>query len=63
LLATGWVGAAVANRVAGPYLRLAFGLFVTVLGPSLVYGALQRLRVILMMVGLNKSAALVVAAT
>lgn len=44
LLMTGWAGAALANRIAGPYLRLAFGLFVTVLGLSLVYGALQRLR-------------------
>jgi uncharacterized membrane protein YfcA len=43
LLVSGWIGAAVANRVAGPYLRLAFGLFVTALGISLIYGALQRL--------------------
>jgi uncharacterized protein len=44
LLASGWIGAALANRIAGPYLRLAFGLFVTGLGISLIYGALQRLR-------------------
>lgn len=43
LLASGWIGAALADRVAGPYLRLAFGLFVTSLGISLIYGALQRL--------------------
>ena len=28
VFAGGWLGAIVANRVAGPYLRLAFGLFV-----------------------------------
>lgn len=28
----GWLGAAVANRVSGPYLRLVFGVFVVVLG-------------------------------
>ena len=37
------IGALVANRVSGPYLRLAFGLFVVVLGVSLIYGALRRL--------------------
>ena len=39
----GWVGAVVANRVSGPYLRLAFGVFVVVLGVSLVVGAFRRL--------------------
>ena len=28
----GWLGAVIANRVSGPYLRLAFGVFVVVLG-------------------------------
>jgi uncharacterized protein len=43
VFAGGWVGALVANRVAGPYLRLAFGLFVVVLGISLIFGAVRRL--------------------
>jgi uncharacterized membrane protein YfcA len=43
LLVSGWIGAAVANRVAGPHLRLAFGVFVTALGISLIYGAFERL--------------------
>jgi uncharacterized membrane protein YfcA len=43
VFAGGWIGAFVANRVAGPYLRLAFGLFVVVLGVSLIFGASRRL--------------------
>ena len=43
VFAGGWIGALVANRVAGPYLRLAFGLFVVVLGVSLILGAVRRL--------------------
>lgn len=39
----GWLGAVVANRVSGPYLRLAFGVFVVVLGVSLMIGAFRRL--------------------
>jgi len=39
----GWVGARIANRMSGPYLRLAFGLFVVVLGVSLLAGAFRRL--------------------
>jgi len=39
----GWSGAIVANRLAGPYLRLAFGVFVMALGASLIIGALRRL--------------------
>lgn len=39
----GWLGALVANRVSGPYLRLAFGVFVVVLGVSLIVGAFRRL--------------------
>jgi uncharacterized protein len=37
------VGAVLANRMTGPHLRLAFGVFVCVLGVYLVYGACQRL--------------------
>jgi len=39
----GWFGAVLANRLAGPYLRLAFGVFVVVLGVSLIVGAVRRL--------------------
>jgi uncharacterized membrane protein YfcA len=39
----GWLGALIANRVSGPYLRLAFGLFVVFLGVSLMVGAFRRL--------------------
>ncbi|KAA0256075.1 sulfite exporter TauE/SafE family protein [Acidobacteria bacterium ACD] len=38
-----WAGAHFANRMAGPHLRLLFGLFVTGLGLYLVYGACKRL--------------------
>jgi|SRR5438552_16502293 len=43
VLIAGGVGAIVANRIAGPYLRLAFGIFVIFLGIYLIYGALKRL--------------------
>jgi uncharacterized membrane protein YfcA len=43
VLVGGWLGAVIANRMAGPQLRLAFGIFVVLLGVYLVYGALQRL--------------------
>jgi uncharacterized membrane protein YfcA len=43
LTAGGWVGAVAANRMSGPYLRLAFGLFVVSLGVSLMWGAARRL--------------------
>lgn len=39
----GWFGAVAANRTSGPYLRLAFGIFVVVLGLYLVAGASRRL--------------------
>jgi len=38
-----WIGAIVANNLKGPYLRLAFGIFVVGLGVYLVYGAMRRL--------------------
>ena len=41
--AGGWLGAVFGNSLSGPYLRLAFGLFVVGLGVSLVYGAMLRL--------------------
>ena len=39
----GWFGAFIANRLAGPYLRLAFGVFVVSLGLYLMFGAFRRL--------------------
>ena len=38
-----WIGAHVANRLAGPHLRLAFGLFIFALSLYLIYGACRRL--------------------
>lgn len=38
-----WLGARLANRIAGPHLRLAFGVFVLVLGVYLISGAFKRL--------------------
>jgi hypothetical protein len=43
LFAGGWVGAVFGNSIGGPYLRLAFGIFVVGLGVYLVYGAFHRL--------------------
>jgi uncharacterized membrane protein YfcA len=39
----GGLGALLANRVSGPHLRLAFGIFVVCLGFYLIYGAVRRL--------------------
>ena len=38
-----WLGALVANRVKGPHLRLAFGVFVVLMGLYLIHGACRRL--------------------
>ena len=43
VFAGGWLGAIVANRASGPYLRLAFSVFVICLGIYLLFGALRRL--------------------
>jgi len=43
LLVGAWLGALVANHLKGPYLRLAFGVFVVGLGCYLVFGSLRRL--------------------
>jgi uncharacterized membrane protein YfcA len=43
LLVGAWFGAYLANHLEGPYLRLAFGVFVVGLGCYLVFGALRRL--------------------
>ncbi len=39
----GYFGPALANRLSGPYLRLAFGKFVLILGVYLMVGAFKRL--------------------
>jgi uncharacterized membrane protein YfcA len=38
-----WLGARFADRMTGPHLRLAFGLFVFALGIYLIIGACRRL--------------------
>jgi len=38
-----WLGAYLANQMKGPHLRLLFGVFLSVLGIYLVYGASRRL--------------------
>ncbi|HOS96123.1 MAG TPA: sulfite exporter TauE/SafE family protein [Deltaproteobacteria bacterium] len=43
LIAGGWIGAYHANRLSGTVLRLAFGVFMTALGCSLVYGAARKM--------------------
>jgi len=43
LLIGGGIGALLANRISGPHLRLAFGVFVTTMGVYLIYGAVRRL--------------------
>lgn len=37
------VGAAFAHELSGPYLRLGFGIFIVLLGASLIFGAMRRL--------------------
>jgi uncharacterized protein len=43
MFAGSWVGAYFANRIAGPHLRLAFGVFVFAMGIYLIFGACRRL--------------------
>jgi len=38
-----WLGAYIANKMEGPYLRLAFGIFVVSMGIYLIHGACRRL--------------------
>jgi uncharacterized protein len=38
-----WVGAVLSNKLSGPVLRLAFGVFTVVMGFYLIYGAARRL--------------------
>lgn len=37
------VGALFAQQLSGPYLRLGFGVFIVLLGASLIFGAMRRL--------------------
>lgn len=39
----GWIGAVIANQVAGPYLRLGFGLFVLGIGCYVLFSAMRQL--------------------
>jgi len=43
MLVGGGIGAFGANKIAGPYLRLAFGIFIVILGIYLCFGAARRL--------------------
>lgn len=38
-----WLGAVLANKLAGPVLRLCFGIFIVIMGFYLIYGAAKRL--------------------
>jgi len=38
-----WFGAVLANHLKGPYLRLAFGVFVVGIGCYVIFGAFRRL--------------------
>lgn len=38
-----WIGAVLANKLSGPVLRLAFGIFVVIMGFYLIFGAAKRL--------------------
>jgi uncharacterized membrane protein YfcA len=40
---TAWLSALAANRISGTYLRLAFGIFVVIIGISLVGDAARKL--------------------
>jgi len=46
LFVGGWLGAILANRLPGPYLKLAFGIFVMGMGIYLVYGALRQMSIL-----------------
>lgn len=43
MFAGAWLGAFIANKIEGPRLRLAFGVFVCSLGVYLIHGACKRL--------------------
>ena len=43
MITMGWVGAALANKISGPHLRLGFGVFLCGLSFYLIHGACKRL--------------------
>jgi uncharacterized membrane protein YfcA len=43
LLLGAWVGAFYANKISGPHLRLSFGIFMSIMGVYMIYGAVKRL--------------------
>ena len=43
LIAGAWIGAHFANKVSGPALRLAFGIFIVIVGLYIIYGAARKL--------------------
>jgi uncharacterized membrane protein YfcA len=43
LFAGAYIGAFFANKISGPHLRLTFGVFTTVVGVYMIYGAVKRL--------------------
>ena len=40
-----WAGARYANRLSGPHLRMAFGIFVVCMGIYIIYGAVKKMPV------------------
>jgi uncharacterized membrane protein YfcA len=43
MLLAAWAGGWIANRMSGPALRLAFGVFIVVIGFQLIWSAARRL--------------------
>jgi len=43
IFAGAFVGAFFANKISGPHLRLSFGVFTSVMGVYMIYGACKRL--------------------
>lgn len=42
-IAGGWFGSVLAHKLDGPSLRLAFGVFVVIMGITLISGALRKI--------------------
>ena len=42
LFAGAWLSAYFANRIAGQWLRIAFGVFIILLGVYMIYGTLKN---------------------
>ncbi len=43
LILGAWLGAVFANKISGPVLKLSFGVFLSVMGVYMIYGAVKRL--------------------